>query len=278
MTLDSSPSSSSSSSSAMMTRDTSTLTLNQAEIERIKNYDISPITGWVEVVDGQAHNLKGVNVAFPREHITMVTGVSGSGKSSLVFDTILQEAKHRFFSTLSHFDRGLFTMGERAAAREVSGLSLAIALEQSETAPSSRATVGTLSDVGELLGVLWARFSEQLCPEHQLICGTAATPAHLSQKIYEQKQGKHVALIAPIAFAKKGLFKSELQQAQKHGFESVLINATEYSSIQKPKQKYLPSKPRKSTPLSWYAKELPLTLKRFLTKLFVLPCVWVKGV
>ena len=184
--------------------------------------------GWVEVEGAQAHNLKKVQAAFPRGHITVVTGVSGSGKSSLVFDTILQEAKHRFFSTLSHFDRGLFSMGERAQARKVSGLSLAISLEQSETAPSSRSTVATLSDIGELLGVLWSRFCNKLCPEHGLICGTSLTPLEVNETLWSSHKNKHVALIAPVASAKKGLFKSEIKEARKHGFEAIIINGQVY--------------------------------------------------
>lgn len=189
---------------------------------------LSPTDGWVEVEGACAHNLRDVSVAFPRSHITVVTGVSGSGKSSLVFDTILQEAKHRFFSTLSHFDRGLFAMGERTDARKVSGLSLAISLEQSETAPSVRSTVATLSDIGELLGVLWARFCDKLCPEHHLVCGTSLNPKEVNESLWHSKQGRHVALIAPVASAKKGLFKREIHDALLHGFEAIIINGEIY--------------------------------------------------
>ena len=111
----------------------------------------------ITITQASAHNLKGVDAEFERNKITVVTGVSGSGKSSLVFDTLLAQAKHHFFNTLPNFHKGFFRMGETAQADKITGLSLAISLEQSETAPSSRSTVATLSNVGEILGVLWAR-------------------------------------------------------------------------------------------------------------------------
>ena len=114
------------------------------------------------------HNLKNINLDIPRQAITIITGVSGSGKSSLVFDTILAEAQRRFFYTLSHYTRQFLDVSTRPHVHVLKGLSPAISLAQMETPPSVRASVGTLTDLSELLGVMFARFGDRHCPRHGL--------------------------------------------------------------------------------------------------------------
>ena len=113
----------------------------------------------IEVFGARENNLKNFNVDFPRDKFIVITGVSGSGKSSLVFDTILAESQRRFFYTLSNYTRQFLNIQDRPKVRKINGVSPAIFLAQNETAPSSRATVASLTDIGELLGVLFARLS-----------------------------------------------------------------------------------------------------------------------
>jgi len=195
----------------------------------------------VSVRGACTHNLKDIDVDFFREKITVVTGVSGSGKSSLVFDTVLQEAKHRFFSTLSHFGRGFFDMGERTAVRSITGLSLAISLEQNETAPSLRSTVGTLTNLSELLGVFWARFCKQACPKHFHSCSAIASVEDILSAIVAEFEGHKVAVVSPVAYSKKGLFKKEIEQARRSGFVTVVINDKHYD-VDKKLPRFEPSK------------------------------------
>lgn len=198
----------------------------------------------IRIKGGTAYNLQNVDVEFEREKITVVTGVSGSGKSSLVFDTLLAQAKHHFFNTLPHFQRGLFHFGEPVQARQITGLSLAIALEQAETAPSPRATVATLTNIGELLGVLWSRFSSKYCPTHHEICATSVSPREVAQQVCRDfDQGEQVAIMAPTVEHKMGLFRKEIYCARAEGCAYISINGQLYDLNAKlpdfhPRKKY----------------------------------------
>lgn len=182
----------------------------------------APISA-IEVKGALEHNLKNVDVSIERGSFTVITGVSGSGKSSLAFDTILAEAQRRFFYTLSHYSRQFLDLSARPAVRSLSGLSPAISLAQNETMPSRRATVGTLTDVGELLAVLLARFGEQRCPEHDLPT-SALSPQEIAEHLGEKFAGKTVALVAPVVEAKKGVFKTQLTAFAERGFLKAIID------------------------------------------------------
>ena len=176
------------------------------------------------IIEGATeHNLKNVDVKITRGKITVVTGVSGSGKSSLVFDTILAEAQRRFFYTLSHYSRQFLDIGSRPAVRKISGLSPSIALAQNETLPSKRATVGTLTDLSELVAVCYARFGEQRCPDHNAL--TSAQPVSaIVDRMLKDQDGQTVAICAPVVESKKGVFKAQLTGFAERGFLRVWID------------------------------------------------------
>lgn len=177
----------------------------------------------IEVKGASEHNLKGIDVSIERGKITVVTGVSGSGKSSLAFDTILAEAQRRFLHTLSHYSRQFLELQSRPSVRSVTGLSPAVALSQNETMPSKRATVGTLSDLSELLAILYARFGDQFCPKHHLPT-SALSAADIAGHIEEQFSGKTVALCAPVSDAKKGTFRKQLTDLTGKGYTRFYID------------------------------------------------------
>lgn len=177
----------------------------------------------IQVRGAAEHNLKSIDVAVERGAITIVTGVSGSGKSSLAFDTILAEANRRFFYTLSHYSRQFLDMGARPAVQHISGLSPAIALAQNETTPSRRATVGTTTDVGELLGVLFSNFGEQRCPKHGELTQSQSLQ-DVSDQIVGLAAGKTIAICAPIAEAKKGVFAAEFARFLRLGFTQAYVD------------------------------------------------------
>jgi excinuclease ABC subunit A len=187
----------------------------------------------IEVRGASEHNLKSVDIDIPRGAITVVTGVSGSGKSSLAFDTILAEAQRRFFYTLSHYTRQFLDVSARPAVKQIKGLSPAIALAQNETQPSRRATVGTLTDVSELFGVLFARFGRTFCPQHDLSTQRMEV-SDIIRQIASQRKGETVAICAPIAQNKKGHFRNRLEKMSERGYSKVWINGSTVSLLPVP--------------------------------------------
>ncbi len=178
---------------------------------------------FIEVRGATEHNLKSIDIDLERGAITVVTGVSGSGKSSLAFDTILAEAQRRFFYTLSHYSRQFLDVGTRPAVRHISGLSPAIALAQNETMPSRRATVGTLTDISELLGVMFARFGERYCPTHNLPTAEQQ-PEEIAQHILQRFPNETIAICAPLAEKKKGHFRTQMQKWAERGFMRAFVD------------------------------------------------------
>ena len=177
----------------------------------------------IEVKGASEHNLKAIDVSIERGAITVVTGVSGSGKSSLAFDTILAESQRRFLHTLSHYSRQFLELQSRPLVRSVTGLSPAVSLAQNETMPSKRATVGTLSDISELFGIMFARFGDQNCPKHNLPTSSLTTEDIVAH-ITSQFPDKTIALCAPIAEAKKGTFKKQLLDLTAKGYSRFHID------------------------------------------------------
>lgn len=177
----------------------------------------------IRVSGASEHNLKNIDIVVPRGKITVVTGVSGSGKSSLAFDTILAECHRRFFYTLSNYSRQFLDLGTRPRVRKISGLSPAIALEQNETKPSRRASVGTLTDISELFGVVFANFSDKYCPTHRLKT-TVMSRSEVVRHILMQFEGQVLAITSPIAENKKGIFKKEFTLAFESGFTKAFVD------------------------------------------------------
>ena len=178
---------------------------------------------YITIKGAHENNLQSCDIQIHRNSITVVTGVSGSGKSSLVFDTILAEAHRRFFYTLSHYSRQFLNMGTKPKVVHIDGLSPAIGLAQNETQPSKRASVGTLSDLSELLGVLFANYGSRFCPKHNLPT-TSQTSDDITGTMMSAFKGTMLAVVAPLVESKKGHFKKKLEELAEQGFLRILLN------------------------------------------------------
>jgi len=177
----------------------------------------------ISVQGARVHNLKNISLDIPRDQITVITGVSGSGKSSLAFDTLYAEGQRRYVESLSAYARQFLGIMERPDVDAIDGLSPAISIEQKTTSRNPRSTVGTITEVYDYLRLLFARVGKPHCYQ----CGEAITsqPASLIiDQLTTLPKSSKVQLLAPIARNKKGEFKKELEQASKDGFVRIRID------------------------------------------------------
>jgi len=177
-----------------------------------------PITH-ISVRGARQHNLRDINVRIPRNALTVVTGLSGSGKSSLAFDTIYAEGQRRYVETLSAYARQFLDQIERPDVDSIEGLSPAISIEQKTTSRSPRSTVGTITEIYDYLRLLYASVGTPHCPN----CGrpiARQTAEQIVQRILELGKGERVTVMAPIVRGRKGEFKDLLDQIDQQGFRA----------------------------------------------------------
>src|SRR5258708_1183828 len=163
----------------------------------------------ISVRGARQHNLRDINVRIPRNTLTVVTGLSGSGKSSLAFDTIYAEGQRRYVETLSAYARQFLDQIERPDVDSIEGLSPAISIEQKTTSRSPRSTVGTITEIYDYLRLLYASVGTPHCPN----CGrpiARQTAEQIVQRILQLGAGERVTVMAPVARARKGEFKELL--------------------------------------------------------------------
>ena len=173
----------------------------------------------ISVRGARQHNLRDINVRIPRNTLTVVTGLSGSGKSSLAFDTIYAEGQRRYVETLSAYARQFLDQIERPDVDSIEGLSPAISIEQKTTSRSPRSTVGTITEIYDYLRLLYASVGTPHCPN----CGrpiARQTSEQIVQRILELGQGERVTVMAPIVRGRKGEFKDLLDQLDQQGFRA----------------------------------------------------------
>ena len=173
----------------------------------------------ISVRGARQHNLRDINVRIPRNTLTVVTGLSGSGKSSLAFDTIYAEGQRRYVETLSAYARQFLDQIERPDVDSIEGLSPAISIEQKTTSRSPRSTVGTITEIYDYLRLLYASVGTPHCPN----CGrpiTRQTAEQIVQRIMQLGSGERVTVMAPVVRGRKGEFKDLLDQLDQQGFRA----------------------------------------------------------
>ncbi len=173
----------------------------------------------ITVRGARQHNLRNVNVSIPRNTLTVVTGLSGSGKSSLAFDTIYAEGQRRYVETLSAYARQFLDQMERPDVDAIDGLSPAISIEQKTTSRSPRSTVGTITEIYDYLRLLYASVGQPHCPScHRPI--TRQSAEQIVERIASLSPGERITVFAPIVRGRKGEFREELESLDQQGFRA----------------------------------------------------------
>jgi len=176
------------------------------------------------------HNLKNINLDIPKNKLVVITGPSGSGKSSLAFDTIYAEGQRRYVESLSSYARQFLGMMEKPDVDIIEGLSPAIAIDQKTTSKNPRSTVGTVTEIYDYMRVLWANIGKPHCPVcKRLLEGLSAH--EMLEKIWEKYKQRRIAVLSPVVRGKKGEFKELIKELYMKGFSRVRVDG-EYKRIE----------------------------------------------
>jgi len=180
------------------------------------------------VISGaRAHNLKGIDLELPRDSLIVMTGLSGSGKSSLAFDTIYAEGQRRYVESLSAYARQFLGQMEKPDVDSIEGLSPAISIEQRTTSKNPRSTVGTVTEIYDYLRLLYASIGQPHCPS----CGRpiqAQTVQEMVDKALRLPEGSRFAVLAPYVSGKKGEYKKQMAEMLREGFLRARIDGKFY--------------------------------------------------
>jgi len=178
---------------------------------------------FIKIRGARVHNLKNVSLDIPKNKLVVITGLSGSGKSSLAFDTIYAEGQRRYVESLSAYARQFLGVMDKPDVDQIDGLSPAIAIDQRSVSKNPRSTVGTITEIYDYLRLLWSRVGKPHCPK----CGqpiSRQSPSVVADQILKYPVGSQIMILGPLVRAKKGEHKGILEQAQKAGFVNVRVD------------------------------------------------------
>ncbi|RLA00593.1 MAG: excinuclease ABC subunit UvrA, partial [Gammaproteobacteria bacterium] len=177
----------------------------------------------ISIRGARTHNLKNIDVDLPRDSLIVITGLSGSGKSSLAFDTLYAEGQRRYVESLSTYARQFLSIMEKPEVDHIEGLSPAISIEQKSTSHNPRSTVGTITEIYDYLRLLFARAGEPRCPEHDLPL-EAQTVSQMVDLVLTMPEGQRMMLLAPIVSGRKGEHKDIFENLRAQGFVRARVN------------------------------------------------------
>ncbi|MDO9663758.1 excinuclease ABC subunit UvrA, partial [Glaesserella parasuis] len=171
----------------------------------------------IDIRGARTHNLKNVNLVLPRDKFIVITGLSGSGKSSLAFDTLYAEGQRRYVESLSAYARQFLSLMEKPDVDHIEGLSPAISIEQKSTSHNPRSTVGTVTEIHDYLRLLFARVGEPRCPDHDVPLA-AQTISQMVDRVLEEPEGKRLMLLSPVVKGRKGEHAKLLENLTANGY------------------------------------------------------------
>jgi len=177
----------------------------------------------LEVFGARVHNLKNIDVSFPRNQLVVITGLSGSGKSSLAFDTIYAEGQRRYMETFSAYSRQFLGGMERPDVDKISGLSPVISIEQKTTSKNPRSTVGTITEIYDFLRLLYARIGEA----YSYVTGKKMermSDDEITDRILNEFNGEGIYVLAPVVKGRKGHYRELFEQIRKQGYTKVRVD------------------------------------------------------
>ncbi|MBE6456127.1 MAG: excinuclease ABC subunit UvrA [Alphaproteobacteria bacterium] len=183
---------------------------------------------FIRIRGAREHNLKNIDVDIPRDKLVVITGLSGSGKSSLAFDTIYAEGQRRYVESLSAYARQFLDLMKKPDVDLIEGLSPAISIEQKTTSKNPRSTVGTVTEIYDYMRLLWARVGTPFSPATGLPI-EAQTVTQMTDVVLKYPQGDKLMICAPVVRGRKGEYKKEIAEWQKSGFSRVKIDGTLYN-------------------------------------------------
>ncbi|MGB5721139.1 MAG: excinuclease ABC subunit UvrA [Woeseiaceae bacterium] len=187
----------------------------------------------IDIRGARTHNLRNVDLSLPREKLIVITGLSGSGKSSLAFDTIYAEGQRRYVESLSAYARQFLSMMEKPDVDHIDGLSPAISIEQKSTSHNPRSTVGTVTEIYDYLRLLFARAGTPRCPDHDITL-EAQTVSQMVDHVLELPEGSRLMLLAPVVAERKGEHVQLMADLQAQGFIRARIDGEIYELDQPP--------------------------------------------
>ncbi len=203
------------------------------EVIKAKRQQLSPASRAITIRGAREHNLKNVDLEIPRDKLVVFTGLSGSGKSSLAFDTIYAEGQRRYVESLSAYARQFLEMMQKPDVDQIDGLSPAISIEQKTTSKNPRSTVGTVTEIYDYMRLLWARVGVPYSPATGLPI-ESQTVSQMVDRVLALPDGTRLYLLAPVVRGRKGEYRKELAEYLKKGFQRVKIDGAFYELADAP--------------------------------------------
>ncbi len=181
----------------------------------------------IQIRGARTHNLKNIDLDIPRDKLIVITGISGSGKSSLAFDTIYADGQRRYVESLSAYARQFLSMMEKPDVDHIEGLSPAISIEQKTTSHNPRSTVGTITEIYDYLRLLFARVGQPRCPKHNVVL-EAQTISQMVDQVIARPENQKLMMLAPVIQGRKGEHLQLIERMRAEGFIRARINGEIY--------------------------------------------------